>query len=75
MNLRQAVVFAILMEIHGGILAKSPDYVMEKLGDVALMKEPEGILDSTGLSEFYTWARSWRAGHNWLPSETREGER
>ena len=45
MNIRQGIVFAILMQGNGGIMNKHPSYLAEKLEAVELMKEPERLLD------------------------------
>ena len=60
MTLRQAVVFAILMENNEGILGKAPIYVKEKLISCALSDEPEGLLDSHNLARFREWTIRWK---------------
>ena len=60
MNLRQAVVFAVLMEGNGGILSKHPDYVMEKLRLASSLKEPEVLLDHNNLRKFKKYLEIWK---------------
>ncbi len=59
MNLKQAVVFAILMEHGDGIAAKSPDYIMEKLEACSLEPNPEHMLDMKNLAKFRMWESAW----------------
>jgi len=59
MNLRQAVVFCILMQSNGGILTKAPLYVLEKLNSVSMMNEPEALLDYANLSIFHRYFERW----------------
>jgi len=48
MNVKQAVVFAILMEYQDGILGKAPSYIEEKLRMCERLSDDElfGPLDS-----------------------------
>jgi len=57
-TLRQAVVFAILMENDGGILTKAPTYIMEKL-KATDWDMPEGLLDSSNMQKFCEYKERW----------------
>jgi len=59
-ELRAAVVFAILMENHDGIVDKSPGYILEKLASAKSYDEPEALLDNNNLSKFKKWADTWK---------------
>jgi len=59
MNLKQAVVFAILMEGNGGILNKSPVYVKEKISVIKNLEEPEILLDFDNMEKFNLWKKIW----------------
>ena len=63
MNLRQAVVFGILMQNNSGVLAKSPKYIMEKAELCSIANIPETILDAPNRSMFYEFAKKW--GYDW----------
>ncbi len=59
MEIRQAVVFAILMENNNGILGKAPSYITEKLDSASMMESPEQLLDSSNLAKFKRWTKIW----------------
>lgn len=59
MNLKQAVIFAILMEGDGGILNKSPKYIKEKISVVKNLEEPEILLDFDNMKKFNLWKKIW----------------
>lgn len=59
MNIKQAVVFAILMENGGGISDKSENYVAEKLQACEGMANPEQLLDSPNMAKFQAWFEFW----------------
>ena len=60
MNLRQSIVFAILMENNAGILGKAPSYIEEKLNSCeTYMDEPENLLDSYNFEKFKKWQEKW----------------
>lgn len=63
MNLRQLVVFAILMEQHEGILGKHRRYIFEKFELCKGFNVPERILDSNNMAKFEAYAEKW--GLNW----------
>ena len=63
MNLRQAVVFGILMQNNTGVLAKSPKYIMEKAELCSIANIPETILDAPNRSIFNEFAQKWN--YNW----------
>lgn len=63
MNLRQAVVFVILMQNYEGIIGKAPVYLFEKLNACKTMKIPECLLDNKNLKIFNDYAKKW--GYNW----------
>ncbi len=58
LKLRQAVVFAILMEGNGGILNKAPVYIREKL-NVFNMDDPEVLLDFMNLQKYNVYIDKW----------------
>lgn len=58
LKLRQAIVFAILMEGNEGIIKKSPSYVKEKLQAFEL-KEPEVLLDWINMQKFKDYIEKW----------------
>jgi len=58
LKLRQAVVFAILMEGNGGILNKAPVYIREKL-NVFNMDDPEVLLDYINLEKYNEYINQW----------------
>jgi hypothetical protein len=60
MKIKQGIVFAILMERNGGIIHKSPSYILEKLDDVEKAEKPEQLLDSEGQDIFNIWAKDWK---------------
>ena len=59
MNLRQAVVFGILMQNNSGVSGKSPKYIMEKAELCSIANIPETILDAPNRSTFYEFAKKW----------------
>jgi len=64
MNIRQAVVFAILMQNQEGILGKAPTYLFEKLKACEKMMIPECLLDSDNLAIFVEYNDKW-GKYNW----------
>ncbi len=59
MNLNQAIVFAILMENHEGILGKSQAYIKEKVRSVESMEFPERLLEHDSHEKFRKWHERW----------------
>ena len=59
LNLKQAVVFAILMENGEGVVSKSPNYIIEKLASLEYNDEPEGLLDLGNLAKYREWENMW----------------
>lgn len=59
MNLRQLVVFAILMEQHEGILGKHRSYIFEKFEFCKGFNIPERILDDENREKFDAYAKKW----------------
>ena len=62
MKLKSAVVFSILMEGGGGILSKSPGYILEKLRACSAMSEREylaALLDSDNQAKLREWEEIW----------------
>lgn len=59
-NLKQAIAFCVLMENNGGIMNKSPNYVLEKLAWIEYNNEPEGIMDAVNQSKFLAWFKKWK---------------
>ena len=60
MNLKQLVTFAVLMENNGGILGKSPSYIIEKYETSKLMSNPEQLLDTVNKAKFQKYMKIWR---------------
>jgi len=60
MNLRQAVVFAIMMSHGEGILSKHPSYVFEKTNALSETVVPEKLLDDEGREIFKAYAERWK---------------
>jgi hypothetical protein len=63
-ELRAAVVFAILMENHNGIVGKSPGYILEKLESTKDYDKPEMLLDCENLRKFKAWLKTWKVDFN-----------
>ena len=62
MTLEQLVTFAILMESGGGILNKSPDYILEKFEACSQFNSVpflRTLLDKASQAKFDTWMRKW----------------
>jgi len=62
MDLKQAVVFCILMEVDGGIVTKHPSYILEKLEACQRsFKEDEllALLDIYNQKKYQQWKRFW----------------
>ena len=59
MNLKQAVVFAILMENHEGIRGKHPNYIIEKLKICGKLEYPERLLDLSNRTKLKEWKENW----------------
>ena len=59
MTIRQALVFAILMENNNGILGKAPSYINEKARVVDGMNRPELLLDGPNTKKFKDWQDKW----------------
>ena len=59
-GIRSLVVFAILMETGGGIVCKSPDYILEKANSALLMGDQAyTLLDSQNYAKYRTWCATW----------------
>ncbi len=59
LELRRALVFAILMQNGDGIMGKSPGYVEEKWQTVRSYDRPCQLLDSTNKAIFDEWIAKW----------------
>lgn len=62
MELKSAVVFAILMENNKGIVHKSPAYILEKLRICERTNHQEyleGLLDAFNKTKLHEWERIW----------------
>ena len=59
LKLKQAIVFAILMQNNQGILYKAPCYVMEKLESAFNLEKPEVLLDSMNILIFRQYLQKW----------------
>lgn len=60
LNVRQAVVFAILMQSGDGIMSKHPSYVLEKVRLVEDMSTPELVgLDANNKAIFDRYRAHW----------------
>lgn len=73
MNLRQAVVFGLLMQDNSGVLGKSPKYIMEKAEICYIANIPETILDAANRSMFYEFAKKWNYDWNTKRDQEIEG--
>ena len=62
MNLRQAVVFAMIMSHGEGVLSKHPSYVFEKLEACEKSVVPEKFLDTPSFEIFKAYAEKWKMG-------------
>ena len=60
MNIKQAIVFAILMQGGEGIMSKHPSYLGEKLKSCELMENPERLLDTDNLAIFKDYCVRFR---------------
>jgi len=60
MNLRQAVVFSILMENGLGIEGKAPSYILKKLKSASSLEIPETLLDHKNLAKFEKYQGFWK---------------
>jgi len=68
MNLRQAVIFSILMENSNGIIGKSPSYIREKLAIIESMEDEEkliSLLDEKNKKKYIAWKVRW-GGERWI---------
>lgn len=63
MNLRQLVVFSILMENNEGIVGKHQNYIFEKFELCRGFNIPERILDTNNMTKFNAYAQKWKL--NW----------
>lgn len=66
MNLRQAIVFSILVNTEKGIMATNPLYAKEKLDACIKLRVPEVLLDSKNLTELQTYANKYSLKWNML---------
>jgi len=65
MELKQAVVFAILMQNGAGIISKSPFYIMEKLRSCEATSERKYLrclLSVENFAKLEDWERKWEKG-------------
>lgn len=65
MNVRQAVVFGILMSHGGGVDDKSPKYILEKVAACGSLPVPEMILDVPGRAKLKRFAERWDFNWDW----------
>lgn len=73
MNLRQAVVFGILLQGNSGVLVKSPKYIMEKAELCSIANIPETLLDDPNRGTFYRFAEKWNYDWNTKRDQEIEG--
>ena len=73
MNLRQAVVFGILLQGNSGVLVKSPKYIMEKAELCSIANIPETILDYPNRCTFNRFAEKWSYDWNTKRDQAIEG--
>ena len=65
MNLKQGVVFSILMQGNEGIMTKHPSYLMEKLKFSEVMDYPEKLLDTDNLRLFNKYREYYQNVIDW----------
>ena len=61
-DVKQLVVFSILMEQGGGILDKAPDYIIEKFKACSVTDDVEllqGLLGPWCTPKFMKWRQTW----------------
>jgi hypothetical protein len=61
-KIKSIVAFCVLMESHGGIMDKSPDYVLEKFQRYCMNSNPEEYnwgLDSDNTRKLQEWIDLW----------------
>ena len=61
-ELKRAVVFAILMQGGEGLMFKSPKYILEKWEVIKQHDEPEALLDPINRGKFLAWSMKWSQG-------------
>jgi len=59
-DLKGAIVFAILMESGKGILNKAPIYIEEKLSKIEKLNKPEVLLDPFNMRKFEEYKKRWK---------------
>lgn len=59
MEIKQAIVFAILMQTNDGIISKAPQYIEEKLWRCKNDPHPETMLDFSNKQLFDKWLNFW----------------
>jgi hypothetical protein len=59
MRIKNAIVFAILMQNNNGIIEKSPAYVSEKLRMCERMEDSSGLLDDTNMKIYNQYLGLW----------------
>ena len=57
---RRAAVLVILAINNDGLMGKAPSYLSEKLYEVTMSIEPEGLLDHRNLRRLVEWMEKWR---------------
>lgn len=60
MTLEQTVALAILLQGNGGIMTKSPRYILEKLEQVTAEKDPAGPLDHPNRIIYEAYILHWK---------------
>ena len=62
LKVKQLVAFSVLMEGDGGILGKSPGYILEKYNACLLCNGDchlESMLDMSNKAKYVTWRLQW----------------
>lgn len=58
-RVKNLVAFLVLMEGHGGVLNKAPEYILEKFADCIASSEPVGLLDEENTAKYHLWFERW----------------
>ena len=70
--LKKIVVFKILMENRGGVLEKSPGYILEKWDDTMDAENCECLLDSDNLKKLNNYIKKWIQDELWMERDVKD---